>query len=289
MGVVLLTIFSSSAFESAHRTGSVESHRLTEQLSLDYHRLVSFSEDIGLYGVEESLYAELFWKGVKASFQFHLISSRFDPAIICQLINTKLWSNPDLQYPVKQAALKTISASLANEALNRFSGTWFGKWRNDRVNHLWLPVRQAYVEDEVGFAVIGFQSCFTGDGIGWNYVVEWQGETMILGFVYHFNEAGSISAENPHYAFLNQGDQLIWVSDNHIYYESVCDSDDQRDTPLYTITGVQYKFGSKGFEVSEGFQAIYQSEAKKKPIFQRLGINGRNSSLKKNAFIIEDS
>lgn len=226
----------------------------SDLLSFDYQQLAGFSENMKSYGITEECFDELFWEGIKESLKFCLSSKYIDQTSVNNLIELELWRNPDLEHPIIRPEISKIGISRAFKALNEFSGEWHGKWQAMKVHHLWLPVKEFKMEINDGFTLIGFQSCFTGDGFGWNYVVNIKNKILILGFVYHFDNSGRISAKNPHYAFLNPGNQLTWVSDSHIYYEFKCNGITCDEKKHYTIQEVGIKDKLNNISLPPGFR-----------------------------------
>ncbi|WP_343486148.1 hypothetical protein [Allomuricauda sp. d1] len=254
----------------------LEFQGLRKTLSADYRQLAVFSKSINSFGINEKSFEQLFWEGALESLKFYRSSEGFNQLYVNQLIETELWLNPNLGHPLKRPDKYKTSISNAFGALNQFSGEWHGKWQTMKVHHLWLPVRESNEKIEEGFALVGFQSCFTGDGFGWNYVVKENNNILVLGFVYHFDGEGSISAKNPHYAFVNPKNQLTWVSDDHIYYEFVCADYNCPHKKHYVITGAKYAKQPHKLKLVSGFQAIYLAEDFELPDFKHLYINGLN-------------
>ncbi|MFD2587471.1 hypothetical protein ACFSQJ_11055 [Croceitalea marina] len=243
---------------------------LGRNLSSDYKDLTDFSESIATFIMKEESFNRLFWEGLIKSYSFYSSSEYIEQSTINDLIETRLWSNPDLKHSFKKPEINRTNFLMAFNALNSFSGKWHGKWETMKMHHLWLPVRKCNTALFDSFTLVGFQSCYTGDGIGWNYVLKKEDDVIILGFVYHFNDNGKIFARNPHYAFLNSKKQLTWVSDNHIYYEFVCTNSTCANEQHYVITGAQYEKNANGIELISGFQAIYLDKNQLIPDFQSL-------------------
>lgn len=231
-------------------------HSIDTLLS-DYQRLADFSEQMNTYGISEESFKKLFWKGALKSFDFYQSSNRIKRNDI-HLVLKNLVHRNHLKHVLKKSSLNTSDSDKSADVLQTFSGEWFGKWQSMSVEHLWLPIRKCNFKIGLEHKVIGFQTCFTGDGFGWNYLIQKGEETIILGHVYHFNENGNMDYENPHYALLNGESQLTWVSDNHVYYEFVCEDEKCAAGKHYVITAMPYsnhdrlKFGAP-------IQAIYNS------------------------------
>jgi hypothetical protein len=161
-------------------------------------------------------------------------------------------------------------------SLDQFSGTWHGNWGKMLVHHLWLPVRRFVQSIAEGTTLISFQSCFTGDGFGWNYVLEQGNQIIILGFILHFDDNGTITSKNPHYAFLNNSNQLIWVSEDHIYYEFICDNSNCSDEKHYVISGAAYEKHTNRVKLTSGFQTVYLPRNEDLPPFKSIDLNKSN-------------
>ena len=248
-------------------------------LHQDYVQLLHFSSKERLFGITEDVFEELFLKGLMKSHDFYVSSDHLNFKNINSLIthNLATHSHLDTNLPIPKSI--KVNKFRAFEALNDFSGTWHGHWKNQRVHHNWLQVRKhtQKLNDEV--LLLGFQSCFTGDGIGWNYVVEIGNQVIILGFVYHMGPNGEITSENPHYAQLCDQNQLTWISNDHIYYEFVCDQDSNKH---YIITGARYSIEHSMETLFSGFQAIYTSSTNELPRFKNLVLSGSKTSDMKN-------
>ncbi|QLG44380.1 hypothetical protein [Costertonia aggregata] len=246
---------------------------LSDLLSTDYQELAAFSKKLRACEVTEESFRLLFWEGLTKSFDFYKTSKKIHSTDIDRLIATELFSHTDLSHPFKKPEMRKTNLAKAFHLLNQFSGEWHGHWGPMNVHHFWLPVRQFNQAVSKKFTLVGFQSCFTGDGFGWNYLVK-EGENItVLGFVYHFNDEGRISAKNPHYAYMNSNNQLTWVSDNHIYHEFICDSSHCFKTRHYVISGVKYEKQTQGLQSEYGFQTIYLPDNEDLPAFKHITLN----------------
>ncbi len=248
------------------------SQPLCDLLTSDFQALADFTESLNGFGITSQKFHELFWDGATQSLLFYQRSQRANRNVLKRMRHTDLWTHRDLGHPLQLPKADLTDTSRAFTALGHFSGEWHGIWQSNEVHHLWLPVRryQEVLSDQYG--LVGFQSCFTGDGFGWNYVVEGRDSVLILGFVYHFDDQGTITSENPHYAQLNTNNQLTWVSDSHIYHEFVCDDLVCAEKRHYVITGAVYKKQTEATAIRDGFQAIYLSTNQDLPVFSSLTI-----------------
>lgn len=237
---------------------SKERDKLNDILLLDYQHLSDFSEQMKAYGISEVSFKNLFWKGALKSFHFYQSPNLMEQYDINNVLKKNLVYQYHLKHQLKVPSMNTSTSDKSSEVLHTFSGEWFGKWQSMDVEHLWLPIRSCNVKIGLGYKVIGFQSCFTGDGFGWNYLIQNGEEITILGHVYHFNKNGALDYENPHYAFLNDQSQLTWVSDNHVYYEFVCEDKKCAFGKHYVITAMPYS-NNDTLKFGTPVQAIYTS------------------------------
>ncbi|MFD2562983.1 hypothetical protein [Aquimarina rubra] len=254
--IVLMTCFSSNQFDTVN--GKLKSSRLREQLATDFQEILEFSEKMRLYGVTQENFETYFHNGAIKSFNFHQSSYYIKQSKLNRIIEKKLIHHLDVKHPIKQLSKHPSKTLKDSDVLNTFSGEWSGKWKSMPVRHLWLSFKEINLEINEFFKIIGFQTCFTGDGFGWNYLIQKGEEIIILGHVYHFNAKGKLDYENPHYALVNDQSQLTWVSDNHIYYEFVCDNKKHKNERHYVITALPYSRENK-LKFDTPIQAIYTS------------------------------
>ena len=279
---VIIALFSSPLIQSLARSGEgsnrpvhlsthygVVSQALRDSLTLDFQLLNSFSEDLSAYAITRERFEVMFWEGAQSAYRFYQSPQRFRPSSVNQLLAGKFFPVGDSLHFLDHPDAIPTDLPVALEALEAFSGKWYGQWKTMKVRHLWLPVQQTHEPLPKGPTLVGFQSCFTGDGFGWNYVVEEQGKAVILGFVYHFQNQGELKG-TPHYAYLNTQQQLTWVSNDHIYFEFVCDHQQCSQPKHYVITGGQYEQQGKSSKLVSGFQAQYVRKNGQLPEFREL-------------------
>lgn len=235
-----------------------ERDNFNDILFLDYQRLSVFSGQMKAYGISEENFKKLFWKGALKAFDFYQTSNAIGQKDINHVLKQNLVNRYHLKHGLKIPSFNTSKSNKSSGVLHTFSGEWFGKWQSMSVEHLWLPIRKCNLKIDPEHEVIGFQTCFTGDGFGWNYLIQKGEDVIILGHVYHFNEKGTLDYENPHYAFLNDQSQLTWVSDNHVYYEFVCDDKKCANDKHYVITAIPYS-NNNTLKFDAPIQAIYTS------------------------------
>ncbi len=228
------------------------------QLLNDYSMIYAFSPKMKKYNMNRANFEKLFREGLEKAFCFHQSENHFNQSNINQIVEEKLSYSLCLKHALKRPSINTIEIDKSVEVLNSFSGQWHGKWQSMNVRHLWLPTRKCNSKYGFEYKIIGFQTCFTGDGFGWNYLIQKDGKTIILGHVYHFDEHGILDYENPHYAFLNNQKQLTWISDTHIYYEFVCTNRNCRSDNHYVITALPYS-NESAIKFGSPHQAIYRA------------------------------
>ncbi len=255
--IALMTCFLNVPFDAINSKSN--NTDLSEQLTKDYQEIFEYSERIKRYGITQEKFESFFRKGVTESFNFHQTSYPIEQSYLNRMIKKKLMNQSGTKHPLKKPSKISSKSSKGLAVLNSFSGEWFGIWKSMSVQHLWLPFRKRYLKIDDSYEVIGFQTCFTGDGFGWNYLVQIKGERFILGYVYHFNENGKLISENPHYAFLNDQSQLSWVSDNYIYYEFVCDDTNCAREKHYVINAIPYTTPKERPKFGLAYQTVYMS------------------------------
>lgn len=246
---------------------------LNNTLLFDYMDLVFYSETMRGYGLTVEEFNHFFEEGLFKSIQFYTSSAHIYQSDISNLIATNLCENSNLNHQIKKPRGTKTNLSMALNSLSQFSGEWHGNWKETRVHHLWLPVREYVQEITDEVTLMAFQSCFTGDGFGWNYVIQQNNQIVILGFVFHFNADKNITSKNPHYAFSNHNNELIWVSEDHIYYEFVCNSSNCFEDRHYVISGAAYNEQTKQLKFPYGFQTIYVPNNENLPVFKNIQLN----------------
>lgn len=251
-----LWIFGSMGTAVSHKKCSAL--EIQPLLQADLHQLSAFTKNMNDYGMTPLRFEALFWKGLNNSFQFQQVSGDLDAATVEQFVAERLASDSAGKHAMKKQNPVPIRLDNQVGVFQAFSGKWQGQWKRLRVNHLWLPYRNWKVSLQDGLELLGFQSCFTGDGFGWNYLVKFQNEVIPLGYVYHFDK-GEITAENPHFAFSHEDGQLTWVSDTHIYYEFVCSHNSGQSHKHYVINAIPYRSQDSGLTYGKVFQAIYKT------------------------------
>lgn len=240
---------------------------LSSLLLANYRALFIHSSSISDYGITEKTFEPLFWEGAARAIEFYRSNESVQEKSINKLIASDLQMNTSLGHAIKTPSPGNSSIKQVIEALDQFSGQWHGMWKRMKVHHLWLPVVKHKKSISNEDTLIGFQSCFTGDGIGWNYIVKRGNKIVILGFVYHFGMNGRITAKNPHFAYLNSNNHITWVSDDHIYLESVCRKSNCIGEEHYIITGGKYEKNPEELIFVEKFQTTYLRNDRNLPQF----------------------
>ncbi len=159
--------------------------------------------------------------------------------------------------------------------LKKFSGKWFGKWRNDEVNHLWLRPVKTNKTFRIGTEeayLRAYQSAFIGDGIGLNYLIEWDGEFYLLGMTYHYQE-GEIIMKRPHIGLSQSENTIVWLTKDHIYFEYLCNCNKIGLPEHYVIDGVYFHKDHEEVKSAEGFRAIYFREKRFRSSFKSFQID----------------
>jgi len=162
--------------------------------------------------------------------------------------------NPNIQPSLKAWSM------VGDSIFESFSGEWYGSWRAQDVNHYWLPTHNlSFLSmDGIEISVLAFQSVFTGDGIGWNYVIQKEDIKFLLGFVVHFNDLGRIYLERPHIGIPQENGAIIWKTKDHMYLEFVSSLHRyNKEEECYIIVGISFYAHKKNLRLIEAFRAIY--------------------------------
>ena len=237
---------------------SLDSPAIEHQLRQDYQKLCRFSKQMKLFDVRASDFGAFFQKGIEASLTFYQGSCSPRSMNHIQTFENNIRHDFPLGHPLKKQGIpKEIQNPF--QVLDRFSGEWFGKWKTMEVSHLWLPLRKSSLTLARGYELIGYQSCFTGDGFGWNFILRRDTNVLVLGYVYHFNRNGQLAYGNPHYGFVNGAGGLTWISNDHLYYEFLCQKPACNLGKHYVITAVPYASIQKPL-FKNLTQAVYTSK-----------------------------
>lgn len=242
---------------------------ISSQLQEDYEELASFSSMIKHYGIDAMTFEKRFWQGLAQATHYFTKDALQNPNA-----SRELASPFHLQFPmlheVQRKSLSITQLADGIAALERFTGPWYGLWEEMKVKHLWLPVRQSQHPLQDDFQLLAFQSAFIGDGIGWNFLVRHKGEVHMLGHVYHYDSAGHLTSQTPHYAYLDKAGQITWITQDHIFFETVCheDHDHGLSGKHYVITGESHKQSTDDPQLTNRFQAIYRAKDQLLPQFQ---------------------
>lgn len=232
---------------------------IDNQLQQDYQLLFRFSNQMRSYVVGEARFNALFQQGIETSLLFYEAACSSQHRFQRHAFEKTVFNASSLNHPINKQRVQQREVRPPFKVLNGFSGKWFGKWKTMEVSHLWLPTRKCNFKVVLGYELIGFQSCFTGDGFGWNYLVRKGKNIVILGYVYHFDQKGELAYGNPHYGFPNNLGGLTWISNDHIYYEFLCKKKTCQLSTHYVITAVPYRTIQKP-TFKELTQAVYTNK-----------------------------
>lgn len=257
------TICSTDLFASNQQQANIDF-----RISSDYDQLSDFARQFTRFCSSEENFEAMFWKGLRESISFYDSSSRKKRSYARAFRKLKQLPKKHFKHPFNQEAPFQTNATTALHALRRFAGQWHGFWKDMTVHHLWLPIHTVDIALQEQTRLLGFQSCFTGDGFGWNYLVQIGDQTLLLGFVYHFDETGALYSGNPHIGFVHRDLHLTWISYGHLYNEHVCTHPDCELGKHYVITSIKYTNSDQPRKTEHGFQAIYLSKGIELPLFQ---------------------
>lgn len=237
------------------------------QLQADYEELASYTAKMKHFQLDPITFEKRFWQGLAEATNY------FTEDVLQNPDNKRDLTRPfHLRFPmVHEVQRKSLSITQLADgiaALERFTGPWYGLWDKMKVKHLWLPVRQSRHTLQGDFQLLAFQSAFTGDGIGWNFLVRHKGKVHMLGHVYHYDIEGHLSTQTPHYAYLDQAGQITWITKDHIFFETVCHEDHGLAGKHYVITGESYDSSTNEPDATNRFQAIYLAKDHLLPQFQ---------------------
>lgn len=239
------------------------------QLQADYEELASFTSKVKHYGIDAMTFEKRFWQGLAQATRYFTEDILQNPNASSQLTSPFHLRFPMI-HEVQRKRLSITQLADGIAALERFTGPWYGLWEEMKVKHLWLPVRQSEHPLPGDFQLLAFQSAFTGDGIGWNFLVRHKGDVHMLGHVYHYDSAGRLTSQTPHYAYLDQVGQITWITEDHIFFETVChEKHDHTFTGKhYVITGESHDEATDEPQLTNRFQAIYLAKDQLLPQFQ---------------------
>ncbi|MEO0468911.1 MAG: hypothetical protein AAF206_04760 [Bacteroidota bacterium] len=241
------------------------SQPLQPQLAADYDSLCAHSEEMSLYRVSKPIFQYLFEEGLAKAEAF---CRQFAPDADARLDALQQDLHPEtFIHPGRPAQPIVPTEADAIQALQSFSGSWYGYWRDDLVSHHWLRVQKPNVRHD---GLIAWQTCFTGDGFGWNYVVKMDGKICVLGYVFHFDAEGIFTKGRPHFAQLTEQGQILWFTEDHIYCEKVCQEKGCESAEHYVITGGQFSGKAKYLSINKVFQAIYLRNNQDLPLYQSM-------------------
>lgn len=291
---VFFFIFSAEANSFYDKSASKNINEISQLVIDDYYQLISDSPKTHLFSIDADSFSKLFEGGLEQSL-FMLQNTLADKNISRhpRKLKKALRLVKTFKHPIssKSAKFQKKIAMSSNKnhysAFADFRGKWHGKWKDSNVNQLWLAPK--YVEVQLEFEnkkeiiLKAFQTVFIGDGIGWNYTVEFKGKTFVLGFTYHFNKNQEIYLERPHLGFIQKDNAIVWLTKDHIYIEFICKNEKCIGMPLhYCISGVHFEAYDKKISFKETFQAIYTADKEIRPKFQMKSLNQIPASFSGN-------
>ncbi len=164
--------------------------------------------------------------------------------------------------------------SADSKAFKSFTGKWYGKWDQMKVDHDWSPVKRLnppyFIDGKLPMLVHTVQYAWIGDGFGWNVVVkpiDIQNAIVVLGSVYHVEEGNetNIRFHRPHVGIELDKHRLIWITRGEIFLEEV-QPHSKPEQDRYVITGFFYEI-TDGILKNKGnaFQAIYTRDPEQRP------------------------
>ena len=141
----------------------------------------------------------------------------------------------------------------------RFMGKWSGYWKKYYVEQYWLKPKKVNIPLKA-YTIELIQTVYIGDGIGWNYVISIGDKYYVLGFSCHLNSKGKVNLKRPHIGFLHQTNGLVWLTEDHLYFEFICRNKAHINIPPhYVINGMSYVKNGKNFFINDQFSTTYIS------------------------------
>ena len=261
--IVVIVFFTSSVFQN-----SINDYR---RLSKQYKKISKVFQRELAFELDKKTFESLFQKGLNSSLKMlnkYIEEQKLNDGTL-QTLFIKIYAeflegkfNDSDHRPNFNEYRRDTKESI--KTLKFFSGKWYGKWREMSVNHLWLsPVKlnkEISINSKV-FYLKAYQSVFIGDGIGWNYILENEGISYVLGMTYHYKK-GKITMSRPHIGFTQNKNTIIWQTKDHVYFEYICRCKKIGRKKHYLIDGVYLKH--------EAFRAIYSRKRKRITDFQRV-------------------
>lgn len=245
---------------------------LNSLLSNDFNTIIQSIDVAMASNISETKFLQLFDEGLRQGFQMLLYNLEYDRfKLHRKRIRTskRLLTTSRFCHPVFHGRIKLRKSGKTKVNGNHygifadFRGKWFGLWKEHRINQCWLAPRyiRAFFEHNGHTTLLkSFQTVAIGDGIGWNYTIEYKKKLYLLGYTVHFNGEGKIYLKRPHLGMAQKQNALLWITKNNYYLEYICKSEKCSALPLhYCISGSYFR---KSDDVSpvEIFQAVYLSD-----------------------------
>lgn len=156
-----------------------------------------------------------------------------------------------------------------------FTGKWFGKWDQMRVDHHWgritrlEPPQQIAIPGNTPVFLRSYQYCWVGDGYGLNVIASAEAQTQapdfLLGYVVHVRDGdmNQPTERRPHVGVYVSPGKLIWITAGEVFLEESYQTDTGVDA--YAITGFFYRVKDRCLETKGCFQAHYTRDPRKRP------------------------
>ncbi len=163
----------------------------------------------------------------------------------------------------------------AQRVYGGFTGKWYGKWDQMRVDHHWGeivthdPPRRIEMAGQTPVYLRSCQYCWVGDGYGINVIatddVDAKGGDFLLGYVTHIRD-GDMSQptkSRPHVGVYVGPGQLIWITAGEVFLEESYEITPGVDA--YAITGFFYRIQDGHLETTGCFQSHYTRDHDDRP------------------------
>ena len=159
-----------------------------------------------------------------------------------------------------------------------FDGKWFGYWDVWPMNHYWRPsdvFTPNRAVDGSKHTLRALQYAWIGNGFGWNYVVQLEGDVereCVLGMVYYLDghPYDKVVDEKPHVGYSDGDERLVWFTAKEVFFEERQPAT-AAQPERYCITALYHNLLDENPGVSpDGVQAVYTRDAMNRPAFQKF-------------------